>query len=164
MNVYVRTLSVVALLGTALAALNQYRPAWAARMQFDWWSLPALHEQIRRGEQESADLDARCREITARVLAREAVIRDLRAGRLTLAQAAARFRDINGPDGKAPLEVAGRFGGATEEERLCRQVIAWAEVVARYESPGAAEPMRRGLEAELAALLARNSGVIRLPR
>ncbi len=158
MSLYVRTLSCVALLGLALGAVSQYRPAWAVRMQLDWWSLPELQEEVRHGESRSARLDARCHELTARLTGKDAAIRDLRAGRLTLLQAAARFRDLNGADDTAAIDRWGRFAGATQEERLCRQVIQWAGAAGP-----AGEPTRRRLEAELADLLARNNGSIRLP-
>jgi hypothetical protein len=162
MNVYVRALSCLALLGMSLAALSQYRPSWADGTGLDWWSLPELQEEIRRGKERDAELD-RGSGIT-RCAARERVTQELLAGRLTLPQAAARFRPLNASAGAnvPPLELW--FAGATEEERLCRQVIAWAEAAGTVPgSPGSGRTTRRRLEAELNALLERGHGVITLP-
>jgi hypothetical protein len=159
MNLYMRALSSVALLGMALAAMNQYRPAWAARMGMDWWSLPELQAEVRDGQERSAELGARSAAANARLTGKNAVIEAFRAGRLTLLQAAARFRDIN----ETRHDSCASFAGATAEERLCRQVISWAEAAARDESLNASQQTRRRLGAELDALLERNHGIIRLP-
>jgi hypothetical protein len=106
-----------------------------------------------------ARLQSRGDAVLARLAAKARVVADLRAGRLTLPQAAARFRRLN----DAPCtDLARRLRGATEEERLCRQVIRWAESTAQGESPGEAEQTRDGLEAELDGLLARTNGNLRL--
>ncbi|HKI33340.1 MAG TPA: hypothetical protein VKA46_15915 [Gemmataceae bacterium] len=163
MNFCVRTLSCVALLGMSLTALGQYRPAWAARLGLDWWSLPELQERVRRGEQEMAEMDPRLDAAAARMAAKEQTTQDLLAGRLTLLQAAARFRAHNASPPRLAADLADHIAGATEEERLCRQVIGWAKGAAATTSPGAGERTRQRLEAELAGLLAQNNGIIRLP-
>jgi hypothetical protein len=163
MNVYVRTLSCAALLGTALIGLSQLRPAWATRYGLDWWSLPELHEELRRGEEEGAAMQPRAEVLEARMLAKGRVVAELRAGRLTLLQATARFRDLNTPIEGVHDDLRGRVAGATEEERLCRQVILWAWAADLEVSPDAAEQPRARLEAELERLLAENNGIVRLP-
>jgi hypothetical protein len=158
MNLYVRVLSCLALLGMSLAALSQYRPAWAARLNLDWWSLPELREEIRRGREMDAAQDRARAEADERAAAKEGATRDLLAGRLTLIRAAARFRALN------VLPLAEAFSGATEEERACRQVIAWAESASEQAGPpGAGRRIRERLEAELNALKDKNHGVISLP-
>jgi hypothetical protein len=163
MNLAVRMMSFVAVLGTVLIGLAQYRPAWAVQAGLDWWCLPELCEQVRRGEEELAAQEPHGRAMVERLRARGAVTNELRAGRLTLVQAAARFRSLNvyPPDSVPDLR---RFlPGATDEERLCRQAIFWAEGSDPAMSPAARELTRRRLEAELNRLLAENNGAIRLP-
>ena len=164
MNLYVRALSCLALVGTALAALHEYRPAWAARAGLDWWSLPDLQAQLRRAEQQQAALGQGDGVTLARMTGKEAVTRDLRAGRLTLLQAAARFRALNASPGGPAADLRAHFAGTTAEERVCRQVISWTQAaVSQDESPAAGRHTGRRLEAELAGLLERNHGVITLP-
>jgi hypothetical protein len=157
MNIYVRAMYCVALLGTALVGLSQYRPAWAASVSLDWWSLPELCEQVRQGERELADGEPHREALLGRMSAKAEVIEDLRAGRLTLRRAAARFRRLNAAPGAATA-LPGRFAGAPEEERLCRQVISWAAAA----DPNESAPTRRRLEEELARLLAQNGGALEL--
>jgi hypothetical protein len=145
MNVHARALAYVALIGMTLAALTRMPTALGARLDLEWGSLSELQEVVRSGNEKNAELESRIQEARARVTAKGEVIRDLRGGRLTLAQAAARFRDVE--DVRDP--------GPREQERLCREVIRWAEADAQTESWTAGERTRRRLESELAGLLAR---------
>jgi hypothetical protein len=162
MNLYVRMVSALTLLATALLGLSQYRPAWAAQAGFDWWSLPEVYQELRRGEQESAALAPRTEAALERLRARVQVIEDLRAGRLTLVQAAAHFRRLNALPAARPVNPGQLFAGATEEERLCRQVIFWADAADRNVPSAVREQTRRRLEAELECLLASDHGLIQL--
>jgi hypothetical protein len=162
MSLYVRTLSCLALLCMSLATLSQYRPTWAAEWDLDWWNLPELQEEIRCGKQREAELSRGTG--IARCAVREEVTQELLAGRLTLPEAAARFRALNAAAGPSVPPLGLWFAGATEEERLCRQVIAWTESASTSpRSPGSSLPARRRLEAELNALLEQGHGVITLP-
>jgi len=162
MNFCVRMTSLVALIGTTLIGLAQYRPAWAARAGLDWWSLPEACEELRRGEQELASQEAQGRVMVERLRTRIEVVEDLRAARLTLVQAAARFRRLNAVPPECPIILCHYVAGATEEERLCRQVLFWVEGQERTSPPTAGQQTRQRLEAELGRLLAENHGAIRL--
>jgi hypothetical protein len=93
--------------------------------------------------------------------ARKEVIRCLAAGDLTLFEAAARFRLLN----NIPAELADRgwhlFEGRCEGEKVCRQVLLWAEAELKsVEARSRAGALLRNLEAELAAHIARNGRVV----
>jgi hypothetical protein len=91
------------------------------------------------------------REVTGRLV----------AGRITLAEAAALFRDINARRPKCFPLFLEPFPGRTDEERVCRQVLA--HVAAELSlSPGEPDPRFDCLEDDLAALLAPDS-TIHLP-
>ncbi|HEX5269789.1 MAG TPA: hypothetical protein VFW33_04840 [Gemmataceae bacterium] len=153
MSRHYRLLSCVALLAGALAALGQYRPPWAAGMNLDWWSLPELREEVRRGKEDRAALERAGVAVVTRREAKERATQELLAGRLSLAQAAARFREADALPGGCPRRC--RAPGRTEEERSCREVIGWAVAAAeRAGGPGIGRAIRRRLEAELNAHLA----------
>ncbi len=160
MSFSVRALSVVALVGTAFTALAQARPPWATRWNLDWWNVPVLCEQIQRGERDLAALQPTGEILVARAKAKAAVTEDLLAGRLTLLQTAAQFRKLNAEQPASKIDLRQHFAGATEEERLCRQVIQWAAFAARDISASASEQTRSRLEAELAGLLAARGRVV----
>jgi hypothetical protein len=82
------------------------------------------------------------------------------AGRLGLVEAAGRFRDLT-PDPPFNQEVFRRaYPGGSDEERYCRQVIAFVRVALR-EQPGADPSVVGRLEAELQDRLER--GDLSLP-
>jgi hypothetical protein len=105
-----------------------------------------------------------CALFQSRSESKRQVARDLLAGQVSLTQAAARFGELNA---RPPETDASLFPGATEEERLCRQVIQFAtkELEGKPEDGGrpTAESVacRRRLEGELQALLER--GPVLLP-
>jgi hypothetical protein len=100
-------------------------------------------------------------EAEARGRTKDEVIRRLLDGRLTLPEAAAWFRSVNRPS-RTGVDLLARYPGASEEERLCRQVIAWAKARAESQSFSQAEVVGQRLEAELRACLERE-GKVRLP-
>jgi hypothetical protein len=76
--------------------------------------------------------------------------RAVAAGRMPLLEAAARFAALN----RLPPEVRTdlsrlQYPGASEEERLCRDVIFWAVEEAALSDPCEAAALRGRLEAEL---------------
>jgi hypothetical protein len=101
--------------------------------------------------------------------ARARLARDAAAGRRTLAEAAALFRELNRrPPATAPPADADPNGPPltipldTEEGRLCRQVILSAYYALRSEAPGRADAAVARLEAEFFAER-RAHGALRLP-
>jgi hypothetical protein len=87
----------------------------------------------------------------ARVAAKQRVVEQVIAGRLSLTAAAARFR-----------EAAGGLPKAEDGEAVCRAVIGWAELALR-DRPERAAAVAERLEGELRWHLDRFGGVT-LPR
>jgi hypothetical protein len=86
---------------------------------FSMWS--RLHQEKQR----SVELDQGTAHWQAVYRSKQQVMRDLAADRLTLLEAAARFRTIN--QGRSPymLQILRyRFGNCPEAELCCREVIA----------------------------------------
>jgi hypothetical protein len=118
-------------------------------------SLAQEHERGRRLDQQRVGSIERLREknkITWRVL----------SGKLTLFEAAARFAQM-GERGSGRVCFRQPHSGASEEERLCRQVISWAETTAaRERSADEAARVRHKLEAELQEHL-KHAGAVDCP-
>jgi hypothetical protein len=147
MTAVIRNLASVVLLLACLAGLA---PAWLGPDGADWagcWR--DLVEARRRGERLDRDLRA----IAERTAAKDGAVRELIGGRLTLAEAAARFRAADESAG-ARFGRYWRWSDRPEGERLCRQVIEWVRVELRSggAAPGGRLLLER-LEAELAAHL-----------
>jgi hypothetical protein len=80
-------------------------------------------DETRRAE----DLDRLQQVIAWAIEQRAALLSDLLAGRLTLFETAVSFRVVQRVKEKYLQPVTLRFPGNTEEEQLCRQVIAYTQ-------------------------------------
>src|SRR5262245_37262773 len=90
-----------------------------------------------------------------RMLAKKLIALEAAAGRRSLVEAAALFRELNRLPPEAilvpPMNEAfprSRLPGRTDEERLCRQVVVYASVALGDGPPGDAEAAVARLEAE----------------
>jgi hypothetical protein len=99
----------------------------------------------------SETLDRRLAAAQYRTEAKRRIAQQVGAGRLTLREAAERYRDLNAtnPDfDRSAFES--KFPGPTEKERCCQQVIAMVEVELVNERERA-RSVRKRLEASLEA-------------
>jgi hypothetical protein len=148
--------------------------AWVA-VVLVWVGVPILLSALRdgsppgagvRGERPLPEAAPGAPEEEVALLSRltqekRAVAGRLIAGKITLAEAAALFRAINARRPKTFPLCPEPFPGRTDEERICRQVLA--HVAAELSlSPGEADPRLDCLEYDLATLLAQD-GTIHLP-
>jgi hypothetical protein len=163
MNLNSRLLIGLTLAGALLSGLSQYHPAWATRLGLDWWSLPELQERLRQGKEESVRLRRRSEEVFRRLVAKEEVAREVRAGRLSLREAAARFAALDGSAGEGPPPFACWPYCSAEDERLCRQVIAWVRTDPTGRRASPAETVARRLEEQLRGWLGGESSPRRSP-
>jgi hypothetical protein len=119
----------------------------------------ASASSVKGGIERSASNEALLR----RIAAKDQVTDRLLAGDLTLLQAAAWFRRLNDDPPHLPTDYS-KLPGESEEEKVCRQVIAWAghrlglQGVAASEADGTV----RRLEDELDGRL-RRDGRVELP-
>jgi len=110
----------------------------------------------------STDLQARLESTQRRVQARDAVVTELLAGRLTLLEAAARFGELNAGMPETRDRVMRAYPGAPYRVALCRQVIEQARSVLLVRAPEQVERVVARLEAELQAHMECEAG-LRLP-
>jgi hypothetical protein len=115
--------------------------------------LPVAVGEYLQGVTSSTDLDTRLESNYRRVQAKYAVVTELVAGRLTLLDAAARFRDLDAglPDVRDRLME--QYPGVPYAVALCRHVIEHARSVLRVQAPEQVASVVARLEAELQAQL-----------
>jgi hypothetical protein len=137
----------LALVLSVLAVALYLFPGPAARLGLDFWTLPANVGSIGEEGQREGQLGAECQAAWRRNEAKNKVAREAAEGRLTLLEAAARFRDLDA-DAPEAYRRGWRFlaEGSSDEERYCRQVLGYAER-ALHGRPGQAAALRR-LEAQ----------------
>ena len=141
----------------ALAGAQWAAPDWLAELGLDTLDLPESLLRIESAEQTQGEMGRRQALVVERIAAKNRVTAELIGGRLTLLEAAARFRDLNDIPEDCPDPYRQAFSGDSDGEKLCRQVIAWVAAELR----GRSSPLVECLEAELQDLLGR--GAIELP-
>jgi hypothetical protein len=141
-------------LGTVLTGVVSAYPESAEALGVDIWNLPALERQVEQSERFDAELDEWGRTIFTRLDGKHRVTLELLEGRLSLLQAAVRFRDLNTLPRRNPVDLRDLFPGRSDAERVCRQVIRWASEEGRAIDPKRGESLQASLEKELQQLLA----------
>jgi hypothetical protein len=124
----------------SLAGFVYLAPASAASLGLDVWNLPALMTRIDRDTTTGRQLEACDRLTFQRVLAKNEVTREVVEGRLSLAEAVARFRELDATAPETYLH-AWRAGtpGACDEERYHCTLLRHLEAY-RYNQPEARPP------------------------
>jgi hypothetical protein len=105
---------------------------------------------LEQSRLEASLLDKRAQEIHERTRAQNELCRDLIAGRITLAQAGHRLRELPNPPDDFLEKLRFSEEGATEDERLCNHIIERACDLLRSE-PARSAALREKLRAELHA-------------
>jgi hypothetical protein len=149
MNGCVRALTCVAFFGIALTTLNGANPDWVRKVGLDFWNLPDLLKEQEACSRRVDELNATDKRLLVNCGGRARVVERVADGSMSLFEAAAAFRAMNYGSGQAvPDWFREHYPQASDEERLCRQVIVWsgnhlrvkgepkraAEVVARLEA------------------------------
>jgi hypothetical protein len=148
-----RLVCCAALVSLPLLVAGAVRPTLLEEFGIDpsGWatSLGNFGYELERQEQ----LKRQLHEIQTAMQLKSELCRDLIAGRVSLAQTTRRFCELAGRPREEFLELIRReFPGETEEETLCRHVIAW--VCNRLDDdPVKQDAVRRRLEAEMQELL-----------
>jgi hypothetical protein len=133
----------------------------ASRRGAELWSPPRVEEEADPEPLHGREVSEDVRAVTDRIVRKQALAEEIIEGRMTLLEAAARFRALDEAPPRFHWEQFRRgYPGAGDEERHCREAIGfvrtWLE--ARGYEPGSVVPR---LEAELQEHLDR--GDLRLP-
>jgi hypothetical protein len=111
--------------------------------------LPEVAGQYLEEAATSIDMETLAQTTQHRTLAKHAVVTELLAGRLTLREAAARFRELNADDPNIRDRLAQVYQGDSYEVALFRNVIEHARSEMRLRAPEQVASVVARLEAEL---------------
>jgi hypothetical protein len=129
---------------TLLIAVTSFILAASACLALNHWTAVDLVNYFEEGQRVGA-LDQRIAAGRDLLSAKNEVLNELLAGRLTLRQAAARFGELDTLMQDGNDELVGPFRVVQGEEALCRCVLGWAETALYW----------RGDEANKAKVMAR---------
>jgi hypothetical protein len=124
------------------AARADHPPAGYDPGESDAWADADAADRYR-------ELDDQTRQIAQRLTEKLTLAKALARGEGTLDEAAARFRELNGPDRDGYRALAREFPNAGEEELAYRQVVMFVRMAAKDDCAVPATVLRR-LEADLA--------------
>jgi hypothetical protein len=134
--------------GACGAGLHKLDPTWSADLGEAVKCLNILAREQRRSEA----IDAIWQPIVGRMRQRDSICRSLAAGRLSLVEAAVRFREVYQAAVPGDPAEAMPYPGNSEGERLCREVIDYTDFVFAGR-PQRCAALRARLTAELQAHL-----------
>jgi hypothetical protein len=125
------------------------------------WEVPQCVWDMEEHKEFRSQADHRNKAVRECLDGRARVARDVVAGRLTLLEAAGRFRALCQAVPDFQMDLFREFHpGASDEERFCRAVINTVEGVL-WDKPDMAREMVRRLKAELADMM--DCGTLKLP-
>jgi hypothetical protein len=107
-------------------------------------ALRRVAEEFRRGE----ELDAREELALRSFRGKQAVTRELLAGRLTVGEAVEQFRALTRINDGLMKELLAAYPGSTEDEALCQSLLAWVRSQTRGD-PGRRAALVARLEDEI---------------
>jgi hypothetical protein len=156
MNATLRLTVCIAALGVAGAGLKIGYPGGVGSFACDLWSLPRLRAAIQDELQREADLQERSTDSLGRVQAKHQLVTELIARRMTLLEAAIRFRALTEGAPESVKRCAGiRPESPCSDGQACRALIAYVKAELASEPQLAA-----AVEARLREELARNSRLL----
>jgi hypothetical protein len=162
MNATLRLILGASVVLAAFGWLELWHPGWLGRIGPEAASLPQVKDEIETDSRESQELDKQLQVVLSRIEARRQVISSLLAGQMTLAEAVARFKELDAARSANEKEWLRRAYGAVSDEECCyRQVLRNVASQLRARPQQASEIEAR-LRAELEARLA--CGAMGLPQ
>jgi hypothetical protein len=145
--------------GAAALCLMSAACASATNEGPDSYARTAHVSELPQKIEDQQQLDDQLKRSIQRHEAKEAIFADVIAGRCTLVEAAARFRDLNAPWPMARHWLEQRFPGMSYELALCRQIIEDARDELLRRTPDGVESVVSRLQAELADHLHRHGNI-----
>lgn len=145
---------MVGVLALALAVLVIH-PTWASALGVDVWNIPAMKAELRANAERVEQMQEQDENILYRIRLKEAIVADLLAHRITLADATDRFAALNESRPDYMELIRAQYPGQTDQEKLARNVIAFTELRAPVSERPA---VKNRLEADLHRMRAGSAG------
>jgi hypothetical protein len=129
-------------------------PALVRDLGLDLWEFPAWQRSLGSQVERKQELVRRWHVAERRDQMKTEICRDLLAGRITLREAARRFDELPEPSDRLREDLRFQYPQGTDEERMCRHVLQWADDLTADE-PGRAAESHRRLRGEFQAAFGR---------
>jgi hypothetical protein len=117
----------------------------------DFWNLPDLERELKHHERTEARLTAEAEDVAGRIALKDALIRELIAGRATLAGVTDRFLELN-RDRPATMRVLRRVHGTADPREMTARSVLDYVTCHPFPSPASRAAAARRLAAEYGRL------------
>jgi hypothetical protein len=126
----------LALSASVLSGLSLWAPAWAHTLGLDVWEVPSLLSDLDRETQLQEQMSQVSEQAIPRLTSKFAVAEEVDAGRMTVPEAALRFRELDATATPTYLHAwRNATPGADDDERYRITVLRFVEQV-RAGPPG----------------------------
>ncbi len=122
-----RTLRIPAAVVVTVVAVSFTYPGGLAAAVEDFQNYGRFHHEMDTARDRDAELDTHSVGLFDRIATKQAIIHEVFAGRVTLADAADRFLTLTADDTQAMDFLRARYDGSTDLERMARNVIEHAK-------------------------------------
>jgi hypothetical protein len=129
-------------------------PDWSSSAGLDVWELHTLHKKMEVERDNDLELRAKLDDVQSRIATKGQLIENLLQGQMTLKHVISEFLALN-ENGPAMISIRAAFVGKTDEEKMARNVIAFADMYA-VRSPQLALRVK-SLHTELDLMIAGNA-------
>jgi hypothetical protein len=136
-KIALRTLVVASLFAAILAGLLFGYPTFADDAA-DAWRLEDYRSGIEEADESSRELERKVQVVIRRNAMKQETMQDLLDGRITFADAAVRFAQINRQHLQRPV-YSQLYPGRTEEDRAARQLVQYLRALQTPESRALAD-------------------------
>jgi hypothetical protein len=123
-------------------------PNLGDRLDLNVWKVPEREQQMQQEQREFDQTNVSLNAVSARLGSRARITDAVIEGQIGLHEAAARFRDLNETALPHSVDLRDCYAGDSEEERCCRQVMAWVTTRLEQKSTAEAEMVTERLEEE----------------
>jgi hypothetical protein len=138
-----RLSACAAALATFFVGLWAARPVLLHDLGLDLWTWPALQQNLDSELERRQELARRWQVALRRDEFKNQICGELIAGRITLREAVRRFEELPEPSERLQDDLRFRFPQGTDEERLWRHVLEWADDLAADHPGRDAAALRR---------------------
>ncbi|MBP3959556.1 hypothetical protein J8F10_30295 [Gemmata sp. G18] len=126
-------------------------PTLAESVGADVWNVAELQESLRESTDVSSQLDTEGGAVLRRIAVKEALVDELLAGRAPLAEVTTKFTELNAARAEYLTTIRAFYPGATDQEKMARNVISFALLRAPARARSA---LAQRLDAELNQMIA----------
>lgn len=125
-------LRVPVTLGLTAALVAATYPDGLSAAVRDFRDYAEINSAMTESSEREAEMTLRSAELVDRITAKEAIVKEVVAGRLSLTEATRQFLTLNGDD-PVPLRfIQTRYDGSTLEEKVARNVIEHVSAALRW--------------------------------